>query len=167
MSEVDPFTQIFNAFWEMLEASEDFCRLVPLNNRRKESVTSRLVQKPSVQSADLPEVYVVPTSITPHLNSTSNSSCFTVSWEIRVTTGDQRATQKILELSWVIIRALANWQTKLGVLSWMSQNFAKEHVPLAVNFDDESLEMLRGIRGWFSVWSGQTTVWIRTLDVKG
>ena len=167
MTETDPLTQLHDAIWVMLEDDAAFCQLVQRQNRVKYPVTSRLAAKDSVQSADLPEVWVVPVRAVPHVDNTSGSSRLLVTWEIRVTTGDQRPQTTLLPLTWILFRALANWKTRLRALTWGGNTFVVSCVPSGVTFGEVDLELERGVSGWVALWVVETDILVSSTALRG
>ena len=134
MNTLDPFTLTYSAIWEILEASEDFCEMVPVKNRIKyvedgdSTQPSREPDKRSHQPADYPQVTVIAKGgPTDHYWSSSGSRVGIV-FEIWVYTGDKRLCYLkggkyygLLPLQWTILRAMMDWKTYTASLSWRGE----------------------------------------------
>lgn len=156
MSEVsddNPFFLVFNAFWEMLEANDFLVKLVKPKNRIKIiHDRERDPFKDSISTGDLPEIIVVPTGSTPHIQRTSNSSFITERYAIKLSTG-QQTLNTLFQIKWEIYKSLANWIVRLQALQWKSTSFV--HLARPTNIDDgmADVDLIRGIDGWISVWA--------------
>ena len=86
----DPFTQVYEALWTLLEADGNWTALVKPSNRIKFSGANPSPRKDEALSGDFPEVRIVATWLSPQLNADSSNSRVTARFEIQVASGDQR-----------------------------------------------------------------------------
>jgi len=149
----------------MLEANSAFTDLVKAGNRIKFTGTNRDPIKREVASAGLPEVRIIMTGSTPHPGNTSASSRDTVTFEVQVSSGDQRLDAVHLPLRWVIFRALAGAYTALGTIEWNSKAFVKNVLPQTVGDGVSDADLNRGIQGWSAVWAVEIDCWFDTSDL--
>ena len=89
----DPFSLVYDRLWTLLEVHKGFTDLVRLKNRIKFSGTDRSPLKDEVLTADLPELRLICSRMTPHIQRTSSSGSVEMTFEVQVSTGDQRVTE--------------------------------------------------------------------------
>jgi hypothetical protein len=162
---LDPFTQVHDAIWTMLEAHAGFTALVPRGNRIKfsdsarnatlEKVPNRDPMKEKVQAGDLPEVRVVFASIDRGEGQSSNHETFWVRWEIHVASGDQRLTAILFPLVFEVFRAMHGWQSVLGALTWSGTRLVKNFRTGSVRIGVTDADLNRNIQGWSAVWAAE------------
>lgn len=166
MAADNPLRQIHAAMWTMLEANSGFTDLV--KSSIKYTTTNRAPEKDEVSPSELPEVRIVATglspTVAPQLQFTSCSFFLTAKWEVQIASGDQRF-ETLFDVEWEVWRSLADWETHLKNLTWNSHKFVLLCRPLAIDtsLDDEKLN--RGIRGWRSIWAGETQMYFKADDL--
>lgn len=165
MPDKDPFTQVHDALWELLEDNVGFTELVKEGNRIKFSGDERDPIKTQVQDADLPEVRIVVAGGTPALLNTTSSSKCTKRFQIQVSTGDQRVTAILFPLQWEIFRALSNWPAKLLALTWEGEQFVKRAALFDIAEGVTDADLLRNIKGWATLWLFETELWFKTSAI--
>ncbi len=163
--EKDPITKVFDAFWVMLNSHQPFCNLVKAGNQITFMGKDAAPIKGEISDGDLPEVRILPTSAEVQIQRTSNSSTIIMTWEIGVSTGDQRIDCLLFPLTWEIYRALKDWRIELDALTWNSKKYVKLVRPLTVAFGVSQTDLNRGIKGWSGLWSGETQMWFDTSDL--
>lgn len=117
--QADPFTQVYEALWALLEAHSDFAALVKPGNRIKFSEKPR--EKPQLREADVPEVRIVPGELRPHLFRTSSSSTINRIYRVEISTNDLRITAAAFPVEWAILQAVAGAEDSLTSLSFVRQ----------------------------------------------
>lgn len=159
-----PFELVHDALWNMLEAHTRFTALVPAGNRVKLTVTRGQQSKPRTNTADYPEVRIIPVGGTPHLQRTSSSSTIEKRWEIQVASGENHVAV-MFELEWEIYRALAKWATHLASLKWPVVTGEVFIVHSRVSGFQEGIrdgDFERGLSHWTSVWACNTLMVFQT-----
>jgi hypothetical protein len=113
----DPFTQVYEALWGLLEAHPGFVGLVKVGNRIKYSGDSeRQVDKPQALSADLPQVRLVPAGGAVEVGPSSTSGCRIVEQlDVEVWSGDRRLQVALYPVKWEVLKALAGARDNLGL----------------------------------------------------
>lgn len=167
MADLDPFTQVYDALWAMLEARAGITKMVRLKNRIKFTGSNRDPIKDQISYRDLPEMILVPGTGIPHLQRTSNSSSMLETLEIRVATGDQRIGEILYPLKWEVYRALSTWETLLLALTWNSKTFVRLVRPTSVQDGVAQADLNRGIKGWSTLWACEYEMWFATADLQG
>lgn len=162
----DPFTLVYDALWELLEAHEGFTDLVRLRNRVKFSGADRSPIKETISPADVPEVRLVCVGGTPHIQRTSGSSSCTKVFEVQLASGDQRYDESLFPVEWEIYKALSKWQITLQGLLWRGKPFVKLVRPVGSSIGVSVLDMSRGIGGWTSVWAVEAEMWFTTAELQ-
>ena len=119
MADKDPFTQVLEALWSLLEQHEPFADLVKPGNRVKFHEDPRLKQQ--ARAADTPEVRIVAGEVSPHLFRTSTSSTIERTFRIEVSTNDLRITAAAFPVEWAILVAVAGAKDALEGLAFVRQ----------------------------------------------
>lgn len=150
MAELDPFSQVHNALWVMVErnlAIEDY---IPINNRIK--YDSEQSRKDQISSADVPELALIVngTREGKTTNSCQSSLIRTYTWII--TSGEFTINRNYNPLCFEIYRALIDWNSTLCPLTWKTHNFV-EYFQVSASTEGNMMEDIeRGIRGWCCLW---------------
>lgn len=163
---MNPFTQVYNALWSVMESWPPFADSVKVGNRIKFGGKIREIIKQEVASSDLPEVRLVVEDATPHLQRTSNSTSVLMTLQWQVFTGDQRLDAILFPLKWEMLRAMSTWEAVLGALTWNDAVFAKLYRAGLAADDVLQIDLARGIKGWATIWSCTVELWFRTLDLQ-
>lgn len=162
----NPYTQVYNALWDLMRAWPAFADTVKAGNRIQFTGKLREIIKAEIAVGDLPEVRLVAVSDTPHLQRTSNSTSTVMTLEWQVSTGDQRLDVMLFPLKWEMFRAMSKWETVLTPLTWNGHTFAKLFRPLISVDGQLESDLIRGIKGWSTIWSCTIEMWFRTLDLQ-
>jgi len=164
---LDPITQVYNALWALLETHTPFTQLVALKNRIKYTGINRDPEKEQVLTEDLPEVRIVPTDTTPHLQATSSTTKILKKFRIEVASGDQRVDAGLFAIEWEIYRALLGWQTTLMALKWNDKAYVVNCRPSTVKDGlMRQSDIERGVRSWVSIWECEVEMYFTTADMK-
>jgi hypothetical protein len=146
----DPFQQVHDELWNILEAYADFTDLVKQKNRIKMQGNLRNPYKEEALDQDFPEVRIVPEVGTLNYHASSSDTILSKRWHIQVATGDQRAQSVLFPLEWAIVRALSAWPNYLPALTWNEAIFVcKLDGPSSRASLDHELN--RGIKGWTTI----------------
>lgn len=165
-SELDPFTIVHRALWDLVEADEGFTELVAVGNRIKFTGLDRSPKKDKIAEADLPEVMLVSESWGGNLHATSSHSLLTRQYTFIISTGDYRICEKLYPVEFAILRALANWKTTLSALTWRGQTFVKTANLVSGTTGDSDPSRNRGISGWSTLWRCQVDMYLPTSQLK-
>lgn len=113
----DPFTQAYDALWDVLEAHPAFGDRFKLANRIKftGNRTQDDPRKDNVGVGDLPEIDIRPTGGPTDLWFTHTDSRAVRHFQIGITTQDLRADRGLFPLDWELLRALAKLEGNLGL----------------------------------------------------
>lgn len=166
-SSTDPWTQVYCALWDMLEAHSGFTGLVRVGNRIKFLGAKLNPLKKDIQDADLPEVVIVPTEADPHIWASSGQSQPTMKFDVRVSSGelsvDVLGTTGTLDIGaavypvcWEIWRAMHGWGAVLKTLRWpvgTGKPFVILGRPTGLKLGTTDADLNRGIFGWSAVWT--------------
>lgn len=155
MNDRDPYSLVYDEVWRMLEASPEFCRLVPVRNRVKFSGDNADPIKREVLSADLPEVRVMARVGDDRPQGSSSSVFKQINYEIQISTGDQRFDSRVFPLVWVIDIAATQWcaAARWRELAWHEHAFvihAIQRGQFAFS-TTEQIDQLRNVVGWSTV----------------
>jgi hypothetical protein len=119
-STVDPWTQVLNRLWFLLEENADFIAVVPAGNRIKfTDIGNQNPIKTSIQNGDTPEVCIMPEQSSERMAFTSRQSGSEQMFQLQITTLDMRLTKTdktgINDLRWLIWKILSTAGDNLGL----------------------------------------------------
>lgn len=163
--EINPLTQVYNALVDMLREREVLKGMVRPGNFIRLSGEMDDPLKEEVLSADFPEIRIISIATIPHHQRTSNSTSLLKSFQIQISTGDQRV-DLLLALEWEIHRALIGWQAKLLTLTWNDKTFVKLSKPSQIQDGVSDTDLNRGIKGWSAIWTCEIEMWFTTTDMQ-
>ncbi len=165
--EPDPLTQVYCALWSLLDDRPVLRKLVrPRNWIQLAGVDAASpTQKEQTSTKDLPELRLIPTVTAPHVQSTSNSSFLTKTFEIQVATGEKRVDEIFFPIEWEIFQAFANWAAVLRILKWKGKKFVVSTRPVSAQSGVELENRKRNIVGWASIWSCEVFMSFQTTSL--
>jgi len=114
MATDNPFIEVYDKLWELLESVADFTSLVKVGNRIKLSASKSDPFKDAVQDSDFPEVQILPGGGKSNLFATSSTHFVDQVYFLRSVTGELNAIT-IFGLKWAMIKALAKTEDNLGL----------------------------------------------------
>ena len=167
MATTNPLTQVYEAFWTLLEANSGFTSLVSVGNRIKYTGEGRNPEKRGAQASDYPRVRIRESAGKVTLSKSSNSTFYVKQYEIQVATGDQEYTS-MHDVEFQILRAMADWYDTMSALQWTvdSSYFAKNCHLLDTRQMLDNKEQNQNIRGWSTVWACTVDMWFNTETLK-
>lgn len=165
--DTDPITLVWNALLDMLESHAGFMSLVKVGNLIRFTGKNRDPVKSQIGPADVPEVRLIPRGGIPHVQRTSNSSSMLETFEVQITSGDQRVDVALFPVKWQVLKALAGWAAVLGALTWKGKTFVRLTRPTGVADGVAEEDLRRGIVGWASIWTVEVHMWFTTTDLQG
>jgi len=162
VDEYDPFTQVYQGLWDLLEADTDFNTLVPDTDVRvKYEGTQVYHDLDEVNEARPYMVAVVCKEIHPGLEGSSNGTFTDTVWTIEINTAWQ-GTAPLFRLAFVIMRAMREWREYLmNALLWNDQEFIWDCTPGKAQAKLGSPSN-KGIKGWTAVWEGSVRMHFKT-----
>lgn len=165
----NPFRLVYEALWDLAEASAPLTDTVKLGNRIRFDHTDYFNPiKEEVSDADLPELVLVATATSGNMHETSSSSRINVQYEWLIATGDMSVVNALLPVTWYLWAAMANWREQLGALRWpaaATDGFVKRTQFLSANTGLTDSQRNRGIVGWSSVWAIEVEMHFATSDL--
>jgi hypothetical protein len=161
----NPFAMVHRALWDMLEASDAFCELVPEGNRIKFYGEKRAPQKDTVMADDLPEVRIVSMQSTTTLTAASNLTATVRRFQIEIASGDQRFNTILFPVEWEVYLALLSWRETLGALKWADKQFVTRASLVQEQEGKTTVDLLRGIKGWTAIWAIDVAMYFNTSDL--
>lgn len=144
---INPLRQVNDLLWQMLEQHDGWSDLVRIGNR-VDYLEGQFPQMDDVQSADMPEVGIMPVATRMNLHGSSSSMIGHKLFSIVVATG-KRSIGRLLDIEFQAYRAMVSFNVLARNLDWKDHPFCT-HMKL-VEITDTMLEA-RGIYGWVSVW---------------
>lgn len=166
MIEVDPYTKVYDALWELVKASSSLTALVTIGNRiNLNEKDNPYPLKLEVSDADVPEMILTSTGMSAKImHNSSGSSCIRT-YQFLISTGDMRLGQKLLPIEWMLFAALCDWKAKLGALTWKGYRFCKRLDVTSVDNGFADPERNRGIQGWSAIWGIEVEMHFPTADL--
>jgi len=155
----DPFTQVYDALWALLEADENWTALVKPANRIKFSGPNPSPRKDEALSSDFPEVRIAATWLSPQLNADSSNSRVTARFEIQASSGDQRFDAVLFPVLWETLRALHGYRAALMALAWDGRPFVLRAQSRDISISIGQPDLKRGYRYWSGVWACEVEMW--------
>ena len=165
-SSTDPFTQVYCAVWDMMEAWSGFTGLVSIPNRIKFLGDKLKPTKEIITDSDLPELCIEPDCVEPHLQANSGESMLIQKFKFYAATGNQRLDTlgpagmngAIFPVAWEMYRSMLGWFTMLRSLTWpygvdihgvpIGTNFIHLARPTTMSIGLTSANENRNIIGW-------------------
>jgi len=165
--EEDPFTKAFKVLWKLATDSARVRSLVRPSNQIRYDVQTDLTQeKREISQGDLPELTLVPVTLTGKLRSNSSSSMALMRYEGWLATGQEGLTNAILPLTFAIYCAMAKWPESQAdgktPLMWRNEKYITRIDLLDATFGLQRPEQNRGIKGWGCVWACEVEMYFRT-----
>lgn len=166
----DPFSMVMRTLWEMANENAVFTDLVKPGNRIDfTDETNRDPIKQNIQDADVPEVILVPSG-TPATNlcATSSTSSIIKRYSWLISTGDLRATLRLMPVEWAIFVMMHDWKNRLTALEWpenSGRNFVKFAQLLDASEGQTDTEANRGLQGWSCLWQCQVEMHFKSQDL--
>lgn len=151
----DPLTLIHDSLFEVVQSSSAV-QLAIVNYKKNvlSGNEARLPRLDSVQSSDLPEVYLTTSGLSGQVMFSSATVDFMRSFEFRITTGEQRPNRLLYPVEFAMLCALteANYGRLLRSLLWHGQRFVVDAELTGIEEGMES-EDNRGIKGYSALFS--------------
>jgi hypothetical protein len=145
----DPFTQVYNGLWNLLESNDDLAALVKIGNRIK--CTADKDGKEKYANADFPELIIRPAAGTSEIKSTSTHVQITQTYSVLCTAGDFRADKSFFPVKWALLNALTDGTNNLNL------NFVR-HVILEDSTDNRNTERFPG---WNTAFNIKVEMWFK------
>lgn len=105
-TDIDPFTQVLAALWDMFMDKSPVADLVKPGNRIHLAGGSKKPMKDKHSTRDLPQMYIYPAGGVLRLPMSSSSAGVEQNFAIQVNGGDLRVDRVFFPLKWAIVRVL-------------------------------------------------------------
>lgn len=161
--ELDPFSQIHNAMWEMVNAHNPLRDLILPRNQIKYDTEDS--QKDQISSSDTPELALLLAGFKPGKGSSNTTTCLARQYTWAITTGDFRVNEPYNPIAWELFRAMQRWATYLCPLTWKGHGFVNHFRILEAVEGTTRTDQNRGIRGWASLWDVEINMVFCTQDL--
>ena len=159
---LDPFTQVYEALWAMLEAHTGFTALVKIGNRIKHDEGKKDPEKKEVSGAALPEVRIVDIGGTGENIRTSNGLTVLETFQIQVSTeyrtlyGDGHG---LYPVRYEIMKAFGGHKTALGSIADGSTTIQCVFRWSEFTSGLFNQELTRSIEGWVGIMNCEVEMW--------
>ena len=155
----DPFTQIYNAIWTVLENHDGITSKVRLTNRIKLSGKDKNPYKSTVLGADLPELLLEPSGGGGFLWTSTGLQMLT-NFQLRLAAGDLRVQKQLFPIKWEIIRAMKQTRTNLDI------SFVKNIEIADIGESTEGAEATRGTPQWIGLFELAVQVYFTNTELQ-
>jgi len=155
----DPFTQIYNAIWTILENHDGITKRVRLKNRIKLSGRDPDPYKSTVLDGDLPELLLEPSGGGGFL-WTSSGLQITTTFQLRLAAGDLRIQKQLFPIKWEIIRALKQTRTNLGL------SFVKNADIIDITETTGNADVDRGTPSWTGLFEIAVQIYFTDTELQ-
>jgi hypothetical protein len=164
----NPFIQVFDALWTMVEDHPDIDTLVLRGNRVKyNSLTDRDPLKQNISTGDTPELVLASDGFGANMTNTSCSTMCLRRYSWLVSTGDFRLNKFLLPVEWMLYVAMHDWRRVLTALEWpVGWKFVKRMAIVDVTTGISDPERNRSIRGWSALWRLEVEMHFPTADIE-
>jgi len=156
---VDPFTQIYNRIWEVLEENDDFTNYIKPGNRIKFSTTKSNPLKKQVINADFPEVSIISRGGDSSFILSSSSAKLERTFSLVIVSGTLRANKYLFPIEWLCLKILYNQSDTLGLDFIKKFNIGQAEHHISDN------EYTKGKEGWFSIIELNITIIVPKTDL--
>ena len=149
----DPFTQVHEKLWELIESDETIASLVKTGNRinRMQGVVKQ--DKDRHSENDLPEIKIDPAGGRCEIKKTNTSMPITQNFAISLKTGDLRVDRTFFPLKWALLSKLTDTPNMLGL------PFVR-HITLSDISDERNIEHLDG---WTAAFTVTVEMWFKIV----
>ncbi len=110
----EPFTEVYDAIWTLLESQSGFATRILAGNRIKLTGDGLDPRKETILDADVPEAYLEPVA-GGEWHWTNQALRFTQLYELTITSGDFRLDRSLFPLKWEIIKLFGKNRTNLDL----------------------------------------------------
>lgn len=168
----NPFLKVYDGVYDLLFNSGGSANLladiIKVGNRVHFGTLKehdRTQSKPSVVSADHPELWLYDegATINPHFDSSSMEAMQNIS--LQCSTGDYRYGNYVSVINWYMMANMIQWRTALGALRWNSRPFVKNLKSIPIQIGETNTERNNALAGWTTIWRMQIQLVINTVDV--
>ncbi|RLC38158.1 hypothetical protein DRH27_02970 [Candidatus Falkowbacteria bacterium] len=111
----DPFSEIHDAIWTLIEANTTLAGLVKTGNRIKLDGKNYDPFKSKHSNNDFPEIIIIPSGGQYQPVATSDDGKLVQNFDLLLNDGDLVATRKYFPVKWQIIKTFANVDGLLGL----------------------------------------------------
>lgn len=149
---IDPFTQVYDALWVLVERNNALQMYLQPRNKIKYDEPNE--PKPNIGDGDLPELALLDSTInfnTVPTDCSNESLAKDYVWAI--TTGTYQIQPLFNELTFELYRSMIDWESSLMQLEWYDCKFV--HRCRLQSGDSGTLmrDIDRGVSGWSALWT--------------
>lgn len=115
MADKDPFTQVYEKLWDLLETDSQLAAHVKVANRIKLNSRKVLHGKFRLSTKDLPELTIEPAGGTCEIKRTTTSMPITQHFAVRMKTHDLRVDRSFFPIKFALLNRLTDVTGNLGL----------------------------------------------------
>lgn len=162
----NPFTQVYNALWTLVNAHPDIGDKFKTGNRITFGTDDREPFKRTIAASDVPELVLTQDGGPIEMYSTSSTTKVTRDYSWLVSTGDFRINHFLNDVEWMLFVAHLGWKTHLTSLQYNSNSFVKRCEIIDIRSGISDAQRNRGLNGWSTVWKVRVEMHFKTSDLK-
>jgi len=141
----DPYTQVIEKLWTLIEADSTLAGLVKAGNRIKFTGDGQLPMKTNPTDGDWPQLMIIPVGgpANPHTSSTSSEA--TQRFDFSLHTGNMMVDASLFPVKWALFKVLARAVLNELGLPFVTNADMRDD---GVEVFDARAEEQRGTKGW-------------------
>lgn len=120
----DPFSQVYNGLWTLVDRNNDIDLLVPKGNRIRFDPDNQVKRLHS--NADLPELILTRTGGQYNVDSNNTYTHLIAEFTWQISTGDLLINPLFNPLTFELYRSMIDWRCVLCPLKWCGCEFVKD-----------------------------------------
>lgn len=157
----DPFTLVYEALWNLVEARPEF-QVLPEKNLIKFIGTPNNPMKQGQITNDVPEITLTTELGEGNLHQDSDSSRITMRYNWIINSGSFDMGKAINPLNFALVCAMVNWRSVLTALRWQGKQFVQKSNLDTAQIGRSNPEHNNGVKGWTAIWSCSVEMWLPT-----
>lgn len=165
----NPFTIAHDCIWQAIDDCHELDH-IKKGNRIKHN-TCKTLTKHNIQSADFPEIQVLPEGFDGNLSASSSAAKIQLRYLIVTTTDDLGHSCFIAQIQWALLKVLCKIKESAGKKKWCGEKLITKVRLIGENEGIVNSSQLRGHKGWTALFRIELTVCINRqklcTDISG
>jgi len=147
---LDPFSQVYDALWALVERNQRLKEHIPSGNRIK--YTNETLPKEENVESDTPELTLILTGGAHDLITNCSLTKFTKSYAWALVSGDLE-NAKFHWLEFELMRSLVDWESTLTALRWQNCPYVQNLIFTGAEIGTLMRKLNRNVEGWSALLS--------------
>jgi hypothetical protein len=169
----NPFRDVYDAIWTLLEAEQDFIDVFPTELQRVKYNAAYPWDSATGQTADSPtppakyaKCRVAWKGILDRPEDSSNGSTCVGTFTIDIATSSE-LQGIIMDATWAVMKAMSNWRSIQAAVTWNGSYVAIGVSSRAVKIDESEARSALAKGHWLSLWQMEVTFGFQTSALQG